>query len=130
MELTADEPAGVGGADSGPTPYDLLLAALGSCTAMTVRMYAERKGWPLRHVTVQVRHQRVHAADCAVCDTKVGLLDHIERELEFDGELTEEQRARLMDIAERCPVHRILNSEAFISTTEKAQVAGPGKIRG
>ncbi len=120
-QLTADEPAGVGGADSGPSPYDLLLAALGSCTAMTVRMYAERKGWPLRNVTVRVRHQRIHAADCADCETRIGQLDHVERELQFDGDLTGEQRARLMAIAERCPVHRTLNSEMLISTTEKAQ---------
>ena len=93
---------------------------------MTVRMYAERKGWPLRHVTVRVRHQRIHAKDCADCETSVGQLDHIERELQFDGDLTEEQRARLMDIAERCPVHRTLNSEVLISTSEKAQDKAAG----
>jgi len=119
-QLTADEPADVGGADSGPTPYDLLLASLGSCTAITVRMYAERKGWPLRHVTVRLRHQRIHAKDCADCETAAGQLDHIERELQFDGELTGEQRARLLDIAERCPVHRMLRSQVHISTTQSA----------
>ena len=117
-QLVADEPTAVGGADSGPTPYDLLLAGLGACTAITVRMYAERKGWPLRHITVRLHHRRIHATDCVDCETKIGQLDHIERELQFDGELTEEQRARLLDIAERCPVHRMLHSEVHISTTQ------------
>jgi aminoglycoside phosphotransferase (APT) family kinase protein/uncharacterized OsmC-like protein len=119
-QLTADEPAGVGGADSGPTPYDLLLAALGACTAITVRMYAERKGWPLRQVTVRMRHRRIHAEDCVDCETRTGQPDHIERELQFDGELTQAQRVRLLKIAEHCPVHRMLNSEAHITTTENA----------
>jgi uncharacterized OsmC-like protein len=117
-QLTSDEPATVGGADSGPTPYDLLLSSLGACTSITVRMYAERKGWPLRRVTVRLRHRRIHARDCEDCETETGYLDHIERELQFDGELTEEQRARLLDIAERCPVHRLLHSEVLTSTTE------------
>jgi len=116
--LAADEPAAVGGTDSGPTPYELLLASLGACTAITVRMYANRKGWPLRNVTVQLRHARIHAKDCADCDTKFGQLDHIERELQFDGELTGEQRARLLEMAERCPVHRTLHSEVRVSTSE------------
>jgi uncharacterized OsmC-like protein/alpha-beta hydrolase superfamily lysophospholipase len=121
-ELFADEPADIGGADTGPGPYDLLLAALGACTSITVRMYAERKGWPLRHITVQLRHRRIHAEDCAACDTKTGRIDHIDRELRFDGELTDEQRATLLHIAGRCPVHRTLHSEVAISTTE----ADPG----
>jgi uncharacterized OsmC-like protein/alpha/beta superfamily hydrolase len=116
--LAADEPAAVGGADSGPTPYELLLAGLGACTAITVRMYANRKGWPLRHITVRLRHERVHARDCADCETATGQLDHIERELQFDGELTGEQRARLLEMAERCPVHRTLHSEVRVSTSE------------
>jgi uncharacterized OsmC-like protein/alpha/beta superfamily hydrolase len=116
--LTADEPTAFGGADSGPGPYDLLLAALGACTAMTVRMYAERKGWGLRHTTVRLRHERVHAADCAGCETPTSLLDHIQRELTFDGDLSDEQRARLLAIAERCPVHRTLRAGALVSTTE------------
>ncbi len=116
--LAADEPAAVGGADSGPTPYELLLAGLGACTAITVRMYADRKGWPLRHITVRLRHERVHARDCADCETRTGQLDHIERELQFDGELTREQRARLLEMAERCPVHRTLHSEVRVSTSE------------
>jgi uncharacterized OsmC-like protein len=115
-ELFADEPAAIGGADTGPTPYDLVLAGLGACTSMTVRMYADRKGWPLRKVSVLLRHQRIHAEDCAVCETETGHLDHIEREVRLDGDLTDEQRARLLDIADRCPVHRSLNSEVIITT--------------
>jgi uncharacterized OsmC-like protein/alpha/beta superfamily hydrolase len=117
-QLVADEPAVIGGADSGPTPYDLLLAGLGACTAITVRMYADRKGWPLRQLTVRLRHSRIHAIDCLDCETKNGQLDQIERELRFEGELTDDQRARLMDIAERCPVHRTLHSEVLVATTE------------
>ena len=116
--LAADEPAAVGGADSGPTPYDLLLAGLGACTAITVRMYADRKGWPLRQTTVRLRHRRIHAADCASCETRTGQMDQIVREMRFEGELTDEQRARLLDIAERCPVHRTLHSEVLVSTAE------------
>jgi putative redox protein len=117
-QLVADEPATIGGADSGPTPYDLLLAGLGACTAITVRMYADRKGWPLRQMTVRLRHSRIHAIDCLDCETKAGQLDQIERELRFEGELTDDQRARLMAIAERCPVHRTLHSEVLVTTTE------------
>ena len=124
-QLVADEPAAVGGADSGPTPYDLLLAGLGACTAITVRMYADRKGWRLRHITVRLRHRRIHATDCAGCETRTGQLDHIEREMQFEGELTDEQRARLLDIAERCPVHRTLHSEVLVSTAESVP-DGPG----
>ena len=116
-ELRADEPTTAGGADTGPTPYDLVLAGLGACTSMTVRMYADRKGWPLRQVSVMLRHQRIHAKDCEVCETDTGLLDHIEREVRLDGDLTDEQRAKLLYIADRCPVHRSLNSEVVITTT-------------
>ncbi len=116
--LVADEPGALGGADSGPTPYDLLLAGLGACTAITVRMYADRKGWPLRQLTVRLRHRRIHASDCADCETRIGQLDQIDRELQFEGELTGEQRTRLLDIAERCPVHRTLHSEVLVSTAE------------
>jgi uncharacterized OsmC-like protein len=119
-ELLADEPPTVGGADTGPTPYDLVLAGLGACTSMTVRMYADRKGWPLRQVSVLLRHQRIHAKDCEMCETETGLLDHIEREVRLDGDLSEEQRAKLLDIADRCPVHRSLNSEVIITTTPAA----------
>ncbi|MER6950300.1 alpha/beta fold hydrolase [Nonomuraea sp. NPDC000554] len=118
--LTADEPADVGGADKGPTPYDLLLSALGACTSMTIRMYADRKQWPLRNVSVRLRHSRIHARDCADCETKVGLLDRITREVHLDGPLTDDQRRRLMEIADKCPVHRTLTSEVVIETTEAA----------
>jgi putative redox protein len=114
--LDADEPTSVGGTDVGPSPYDLLLAALGSCTSMTVAMYARRKQWPLEAVTVRLRHSRIHAADCESCETKVGLLDHIERELELAGSLSGEQRARMLEIANKCPVHRTLVSEIHIET--------------
>jgi len=114
--LTADEPAAAGGTNSGPTPYDLLLAALGACTSMTVGMYARRKSWPLESVTVRLRHSRIYAADCADCETKEGMLDRIERNVQFIGALTDEQRAKLLEISNKCPVHRTLSSEVDIQT--------------
>lgn len=114
--LAGDEPIEVGGTDTGPSPYDLLLAALGACTSMTVALYARRKAWPLESVTVRLRHFKVHAADCAECETKEGMLDRIEREVELFGTLTEEQRSRLLEIANKCPVHRTLTSEIDIRT--------------
>jgi putative redox protein len=114
--LAADEPRPIGD-DAGPTPYDLVLAGLGACTAMTVRMYADRKGWPLERVRVTLRHSRIHAEDCAECETKRGWIDHIDRDIELIGDLDDAQRQRLMHIAERCPVHQTLTSEVDIATS-------------
>jgi uncharacterized OsmC-like protein len=114
--LKSDEPVAFGGTDTGPNPYHLLLAALGSCTSMTIAMYARRKGWPLGTVTVRLRHSRIHAADCTDCETRTGFLDHIERDIHFEGDLTPEQVLKLTEIAEKCPVHRTLTSEIKIRT--------------
>ncbi len=112
--LIADEPKALGGDDLGPGPYDYVLAGLGACTSMTVRMYAERKGWPLTGITVHLDHRKIHAEDCADCETKTGKLDEIKRVLEFEGDLDREQRGRLLEIADRCPVHRSLTQEVKI----------------
>jgi uncharacterized OsmC-like protein/alpha/beta superfamily hydrolase len=117
--LIADEPVSIGGNGSGPTPYGYLLAGLGACTAMTLRMYADRKAWPLDSVTVKLNQQKIHAADCAGCQTKEGKLDQIEREIELSGALDDQQKQRLMQIADRCPVHRTLNSEIVIKSKLK-----------
>jgi uncharacterized OsmC-like protein/alpha/beta superfamily hydrolase len=116
--LRADEPESVGGTDTGPTPYDLLLAGLGACTSMTVRLYAERKGWPLRRTTVRLSHDRIHAEDCESCETKEGRIDRIQRRITFEGSLDADQRTRLLQIADKCPVHRTLTSEIRIETSE------------
>ncbi len=115
-QFSSDEPASVGGTDSGPTPYDLLLASLGSCTSMTVAMYARRKHWPLERVTVHLRHSRVHAEDCAACETQDAKIEVIECDIGLDGALDEDQRARLLAIANRCPVHLTLTSHIEIRT--------------
>ena len=112
--MLADEPPTVGGTNTGPTPYGYLLAGLGACTAMTVRMYADRKKWPLSRVSVTLRHDKIHAEDCAECETVDGKIDHIDRTLAFEGDLDDEQRARLLEIADKCPVHRTLHSEVEI----------------
>jgi putative redox protein len=114
--LTADEPPAAGGTDTGPSPYDLLLAALGTCTSMTLAMYARRKGWALEGVVVRLRHEKIHAQDCAECETQEGKIDRIEREITLEGPLGGEERARLLEIADRCPVHRTLVSEVSIRT--------------
>ena len=115
--LRADEPESFGGNDSGPGPYDLVLAGLGACTSMTLRLYAERKGWPMSRVTVTLSHEKIHAEDCADCETRSGGLDRIERRLSIEGELDDEQRARLVEIANKCPVHRTLESEVVVATS-------------
>ena len=115
--LRADEPESFGGDDSGPGPYDLVLAGLGACTSMTLRLYAERKGWPMSRVTVTLSHEKIHAEDCADCETRSGGLDRIERRLSIEGELDDEQRARLVEIAKKCPVHRTLESEVVVATS-------------
>ncbi len=114
--LRADEPETYGGDDTGPSPYDLLLAALGACTSMTLRMYAEHKKLALDHVEVELSHQKIHASDCESCDTKTGKIDRIDRTIHLEGRFEPEQRARLLEIADKCPVHRTLHSEVLVKT--------------
>ncbi|WP_439363817.1 alpha/beta fold hydrolase [Bradyrhizobium sp. DASA03005] len=114
--LVADEPLAAGGADAGPGPYDFLLAGLGACTSMTMRLYADRKSLPLDRVTVTLKHSKIYAKDCAECETREGMLDQIERDIAIDGALDAEQRKKLMEIADKCPVHRTLTSEIRIVT--------------
>jgi len=112
--LVADEPVSAGGGDAGPDPYDYLLASLGVCTSMTVGLYARRKQFPLENIAVSLWHSRIHARDCEECETKDGMVDRIDVELELTGPLTSEQHAKLMEIAGKCPVHRTLTSEINI----------------
>ena len=121
--LVSDEPLESGGTNEGATPYDLILAALGACTAMTLRMYADRKQWPLEGVVVRLHHGRSHAADEEQCEERPVRLDHIERTLELSGPLSDEQRVRLAEIAERCPVHRTLDAGVRITTRLSASGA-------
>ena len=114
--LVADEPRPIGD-DTGPTPYDLLLAGLGACTSMTVRMYADRKGWPLDRVQVTLRHSRIHAKDCADCQSSTGFVSRIDRDIQLSGDLDDSQRQRLLQIAERCPVHQTMTNEVRIATS-------------
>lgn len=123
--LLADEPESAGGGDAGPTPYDLLLAALGACTNMTLRMYADHKGLSLASVDTRLRHEKIHARDCEECESTSGKIDRIDREITLHGDLDEAQRQRLMEIADRCPVHRTLTSETVIRSTEKPPGENP-----
>ena len=115
----ADEPENVGGLDSGPGPYELLLAALGTCMSMTLRLYADRKQFPLKRTQVRLQHDRIYATDCAECETKSGMIDRIECVIRLEGDLNDAQRRRLMEIADKCPVHRTLKSEVDIRTVEQ-----------
>lgn len=117
--LAADEPAPYGGNDTGPTPYDLLLAGLGACTAMTMRMYAERKGMAVERIAVTLKHEKIHAEDCETCETGDGRVDRIEREIEITGDVDEAARRRLLEIADKCPVHRTLHSEVLVESRLK-----------
>jgi uncharacterized OsmC-like protein/fermentation-respiration switch protein FrsA (DUF1100 family) len=115
-QMLADEPVAAGGEDSGPGPYDFVLAGLGACTSMTMRMYADRKSLPLQRVTVTLKHSKIYAQDCAECETREGMLDQIDRVISMEGALDAEQRKKLMEIADKCPVHRTLTSEIHIVT--------------
>jgi len=117
--ISADEPEAVGGDNSGPTPYDFLLAALGACKSMTMRMYAEHKGFNLDSAEVRLSHSKIHAEDCAECETKKGKVDHIETEISITGDLTEEERQKIFEIAEKCPVHKTITGEIIIDATLK-----------
>ena len=121
--IVADEPADVGGTDEGPNPYELLLGALGSCTAMTILMYARRKKWPVEHVRVELDHGRVHVRDCEECETQDMKLDYFRKRVTVRGPLSEEQRARLAEISQRCPVHRTLTGTIRID--EEVRLESP-----
>ena len=118
-QLIADEPREAGGTDAGPDPYSYLLAALGACTSMTLQLYARRKQWPLEKVTVRLHNDRIHAADCNSCATTDGMIDRIQRVISLTGPLTDEQKVRLLDVANKCPLHKTITSEiSIISSLE------------
>ena len=123
--LSADEPVALGGDDSAPTPYELLLGALGACTSMTLHLYAQRKQWPLEAVEVRLSHDRIHARDCEECEQSEGYLDHIDKEIVVSGPLTEEQVGRLGEIAEMCPVNRTLHRSVHTSQTIRLAATSP-----
>ena len=123
--LVADEPASAGGGDTGPDPYDYLLTALGACTSMTIGLYARRKQIPLENITVSLRHSRIYAKDCEECETRDGLLDRIDVEIDLTGPLSIEQHAKLMEIAGKCPVHRTLTSEINIRLRPTQKSSSP-----
>jgi putative redox protein len=126
--LTMDEPVSVGGSDAGPGPYDLLLLALGACTSMTIRMYAELKKLPLKQVRVRLVHRKIHAEDCRDCETREGKVDEIMREVHLEGDLTDAQRERILEIAKRCPVAQTLQSEIKVrSRLVEAWAPAPGQ---
>src|ERR1700733_3100569 len=112
----SDEPKDAGGEDAGPSPYELLAAALGACTSMTLGMYARRKQWPLASVMVRLKHSKIHATDCVDCESDGAMLDRIDRDIELTGNLTAEQREKLLEIADKCPVHRTLTRGMHIRT--------------
>jgi putative redox protein len=115
--MLADEPVAVGGTDTGPGPYELLLMSLGACTSLTLRLYAKRKEWPLERVVVRLKHAKRYVDDCKECGDKPVMLDHIERAIELSGSLSDEQRTSLLQMADKCPVHRTLTSKIRIHTT-------------
>lgn len=122
--LITDEPVEAGGEDAGPDPYTLLLAALGSCISMTTKLYAKRKGWPLERVTVRLRQERIHGKDCVECtNAPEGYVHRIQRAVTFEGNLDEEQRARLQEIAHKCPVHKTLTSPIVITDLQEEAAA-------
>lgn len=114
----ADEPESIGGNDFGPTPYDLLLASLGACTAITMRMYANRKGWPVEDIEIHLNHNKEHLQDCEDCDSASAKIDVIERSIKINGDLDEKQRKRMMQIADKCPVHKTLHNEIRVDSVE------------